>query len=87
MKKPKPSRGINVSAFNTLQPVTGAEQRSQQPSPILYSAEMRRQIMHEMGRRGGEKGAKARAAALSMKERCEMAKKAASAWWKAKEAP
>lgn len=37
----------------------------------------------ELGRLGGRKGGKARAAKLSAKERSEIAKKAAEARWKA----
>jgi len=81
MKKPKPSRDLNVTAFNALQAVTGAEQASPKPLPILDSAEMRRQIMQEMGRRGGKKGGKARAEALSGKRRTEIAKAAANKRW------
>lgn len=36
----------------------------------------------ELGRKGGLKGGKARAAALSAKERSEIAKKAADARWR-----
>jgi hypothetical protein len=41
--------------------------------------------MREMGRRGGQKGGKARAASLSKKERSEIAKKAAQTRWKKEE--
>jgi hypothetical protein len=84
--KPKKSRGdLNVTAFQTLQAVTGA-----QTAPVvnpnvqaaLSSEELRRQVMQEMGRRGGKKGGKARAESLSKKERSEIAKKAAATRWK-----
>ncbi|HEX2854680.1 MAG TPA: hypothetical protein VHO24_15720, partial [Opitutaceae bacterium] len=69
------SKDPNVSAFNIVQQATGSE------TPIILgdldSAAFRRQIMQEMGRRGGKKGGKARALALSKKERSEIAKKAA----------
>lgn len=51
---------------------------------LLSSAAMRKQIMREMGSRGGKKGGKARAAVLSKSKRSEIAKKAASARWKSK---
>jgi hypothetical protein len=86
MTKPKKSRGdLNVTAFQTLQAVTGAEMGSPKPIPALDDAEFRRQVMREMGRRGGQKGGKARAASLSKKERSEIAKKAAQTRWKKEE--
>ena len=41
----------------------------------------------ELGRRGGKKGGKARAAKLSKKRRSEIAKKAAQARWRKKPTP
>jgi hypothetical protein len=83
MKKPKPSRDPNVTAFRTLEAITGAQSGPIAPefSGALDNAEMRRQIMREMGRRGGQKGGKARAETLSSKKRREIAKKAAQARW------
>jgi hypothetical protein len=84
-KTPRKSGDLNVTAFRTLQALTGAEtgnpQPQPQPMPLLDSAEMRRQIMREMGRRGGQKGGKARADALSKKRRKEIASAAATARW------
>jgi hypothetical protein len=82
MTKPKRARGdLNVTAFQTLQAVTGAEQGNPKPILALDDAEYRRQIMREMGRRGGQKGGKARAESLSAKRRKEIAKAAAVARW------
>jgi hypothetical protein len=86
MKKPKPSRDLNVTAFRTLEAITGAQSGPITPefSGALDNAEMRRQIMREMGRRGGQKGGKARAKSLSAKQRSEIAKAAAKKRWAAK---
>lgn len=84
--KPKKARGdLNVTAFQTLQAVTGAEMASPVPIPILDDAAMRRKIMQEMGRRGGQKGGKARAESLSKGQRSDIAKAAASARWSKKD--
>jgi len=47
----------------------------------LDNAELRKQLMREMGRRGGQKGGKARAESLGKKERKLIAQKAAQARW------
>lgn len=85
MTKPKKSRGdLNVTAFQTLQAVTGAQAgpvSNPDVQAALSSDELRRQIMREMGRRGGQKGGKARAKGLTAKRRQEIAKAAAQARW------
>lgn len=50
----------------------------EQPSPSMSEEEMRA-VMREMGRRGGLKGGKARAASMTSKKRKEIAQKAAKA--------
>jgi hypothetical protein len=84
MTKPKKARGdLNVTAFETLQAVTGAQTGPITPAlaGALDNDEMRRQIMREMGRRGGQKGGKARANSLTPKERKEIARAAATVRW------
>lgn len=51
-------------------PIDSAEEREKDPAAV------------ELGRRGGLKGGKARAAALSAAERSEIARKAALARWR-----
>jgi len=46
---------------------------------ILGNEEQRRELMRQMGRRGGLKGGDARAAALTPEQRSEIARKAGSA--------
>jgi hypothetical protein len=78
------SKDPNVTAFNTLnQFLAKNDTPSAGPklSASLDNAELRRQLMQEMGRRGGKKGGKARAANLSKKERSEIARNAAKARW------
>jgi hypothetical protein len=67
-KRSSSSNDPNVAAFNVLQRVTGEKKKD----PIAV----------ELGRRGGLKGGKARAAKLSAKRRSAIAKKAAAARWK-----
>lgn len=69
---------LNTTAFNTVSqflarndPPAPAEKPKKNPAAVA------------LGRLGGLKGGKARAASLSKKERSEIAKKAASARWKA----
>jgi hypothetical protein len=59
---------------------TGAAQKT--PSPN----EGKDPLAVELGRRGGLKGGKARAASLTKKQRSESARKAAKARWKKKNA-
>lgn len=77
---------LNVTAFNTLNEfLTKNESKPpQDAAPIaaaLGNAELRRQLMREMGRRGGLKGGKARADKMSPAARKQIAKKAARARW------
>jgi hypothetical protein len=63
---------LNQVAFSVVSQATG--------TPIQKS--IISQVMTEMGRRGGLKGGKARAQALSASERTSIAKKAAQCRWK-----
>lgn len=84
-KTPRKGGDLNVTAFRTLEAVTGSQSSVPQPQsmPMLDSAEMRRQIMREMGRLGGKKGGKARAKSLTKEQRSEIARAAAEKRWKA----
>jgi hypothetical protein len=79
MAKASKSKDPNISAFNIVQRATG---ETSAPFAALDNAELRKQLMREMGRRGGQKGGKARAESLTKTERSEIAKKAAQARWK-----
>lgn len=73
------SKDINQSAFAVVQQAT-----SDAAAEVLSDDAMRKQVMREMGRRGGIKGGNARAANLSSKRRSQIAKLAAKARWKSK---
>ena len=75
MAKKQKSRDINVTAFQTLQAVTRPD-KSVPVEPVKNPAAV------SLGRLGGLKGGKARAAALTKAERAEIARKAAQARWK-----
>jgi len=76
------SKDPNVTAFSIMQKVTGQDgDSSKDVSDALNDADLRRRLMQEMGRRGGQKGGKARAASMSPKKRKAIAKKAAEARW------
>jgi hypothetical protein len=69
----KKSRDVNEMAKNIIDQMTGDAPR--ELPPVKNAAAV------ELGRRGGLKGGKARAAKLSKKKRSEIAKKAAAARW------
>lgn len=75
-KKSTKSRDVNQMAKNIIDQMTGDAPR--EFPPVKNAAAV------ELGRRGGLKGGKARAKALSAKKRKEIAKKAAAARWKKK---
>jgi hypothetical protein len=64
---------FNQTAFNIVAQATGEAALT----PNIIS-----QLMSELGRRGGLKGGKARARALSASKRTAIAKKAAQSRWK-----
>lgn len=73
MTKPKKGRSddLNILARSIVGRATGETATEAQERP---------EVTH--GRRGGQKGGRARAESLSAKERSEIAKKAAAARWK-----
>jgi hypothetical protein len=74
-KKSKTSRDINrLAAFM-------AEQATSDPKPDLPEGPQKNPAAVALGRLGGQKGGKARAAKLTPEERKEIAKKAAKARW------
>lgn len=75
-KKPAKSRDVNEMAKNIIDQMTGDAPR--EFPPVKNPAAV------ELGRRGGLKGGKARAASLSAKKRKEIAKLAAATRWKKK---
>jgi hypothetical protein len=73
----------NATPFSIVQKITESPQNPETPTLELSlgNAETRKRIMQEMGRRGGLKGGKARASALSKTRKVEIAKRAAAARW------
>jgi hypothetical protein len=76
--KPKRPRDFNERAFQSVAILTGEAQ----PFPPEEPEDPLRKAAAELGRRGGLKGGKARAAKLSPEERSKIAQKAAGARWK-----
>lgn len=72
----KTESDVNVTAFQILQAVTGEPAEKPANKPAKNPAAV------ALGRLGGLKGGKARAAKLSAKKRTEIAQKAAKARWK-----
>ena len=79
-KKKKPESDVNVTAFQILKAVTGEPSISHNGKPSKKPAKNPAAVA--LGRLGGLKGGKARAAKLSAKRKSEIAKKAAIARWK-----
>jgi hypothetical protein len=75
MKKPNRPKDINQLAKNIVDLAIGEKEEER-----LISAKNPHAV--ELGRLGGLKGGKARAAKLSTKRRSEIAKKAALSRWK-----
>jgi len=74
--KPKRPVDFNSRAFDSVARLTGTAPPEPEPVDPLRAAAA------ELGRRGGLKGGKARAAKLSQEQRSDIAKKAAAARWK-----
>lgn len=80
MKKKTPPKDVNVTAFEILQAVTG--EPVEEPTKKKKPAEPEKNpAAVALGRLGGLKGGKARAARLSPAKRKEIAKKAARTRW------
>lgn len=73
-----PKRDLNQNAFSVVQAVTGAQGEYKVIPP---DGRPKNPAAVALGRLGGLKGGKARAANMSKKERSEAAKKAAKARW------
>lgn len=84
--KPKRPRDINQLAKAIVDQSTGEAPAEPEPAVGLAPetnapSEALRQAAAELGRRGGLKGGKARAAKLTPERRAEIAKKAAAKRW------
>jgi hypothetical protein len=80
----KPKKDFSQIAFDVVSRLTGGKPEATpgDVSKALNDDSLRREVMREMGRRGGAKGGKARASSLSPEKRAEIATKAAKARWK-----
>ena len=76
-RRKKKDHDFAVNAFRVVQEATEEDQAE----PEEPTDEERRAAAAILGRRGGLKGGKARAAKLTPEQRREIAKKAASARW------
>ena len=75
---PKRPRDLNSRAFQSVAILTGTA-----PSPPESTEPEKDPAAVSLGRKGGLKGGKARAAKMSPEERSESARKAAAARWQA----
>jgi hypothetical protein len=76
MNQPKRPRDFNERALQSVAILTGTAEPppEEELDPVQVAA-------RELGRRGGLKGGKARAAKMTPEERAESARKAAAARW------
>lgn len=82
MAKKKPESDINVTAFEILQAVTGGPAISHNEKPAKKKdLPAKNPAAVALGRLGGLKGGKARAAKLSPNKRSQIAQKAARSRW------
>ncbi len=79
-KHPKRPRDFNERAFQSVARLTGTEEAPPPEEPV----DPVRAAAALIGRKGGLKGGKARAAKMTPEERSESAKRAAQARWKKK---
>jgi hypothetical protein len=77
-KKPKRPRDLNALAFSI---VGDATERTPAEIPTEEMSSGKDPLAVELGRRGGLKGGKARAEALTPEQRSEIARKAAQKRW------
>lgn len=84
MARKKKEHDFNVTAFNVVQKATGqGEPKHLDTEPELVDGKNPYAVI--LGRRGGLKGGKARAAKLTAEQRSEIAKKAAAKRWNKKD--
>src|SRR4051812_46114906 len=81
-RKPKRDHDFATIAFRVVQEATGEQEPTQaEPQEPEMTPEERHAAAVALGRRGGKKGGKARAAKLTPEQRSESARKAAEARW------
>ena len=81
-KRSSKRKETNETAFGIVQQIEAAsEGRPDAVDQIVGDADLRKQVMREMGRQGGLKGGKARAANLTPEERTRIASEAARKRW------
>lgn len=78
-KRKKKEHDFAVKAFRVVQEATGEVEEA--PAEQEPTAEERHNAAVLLGRKGGQKGGKARAAKLTPEQRQEIARKAARARW------
>lgn len=81
MKKKTPPKDVNVTAFEILNALTGETAEEDPTKKKKPDQPEKNPAAVALGRLGGLKGGKARAAKLSTKKRSEIAKSAAQARW------
>lgn len=81
MGKKKPTKDLNVTAFEILKAATEPQEPAKKNQPEKNPAAV------ALGRLGGLKGGKARAEKLSSKKRAQIAAKAARTRWSKKTTP
>lgn len=84
-KQPKRPRDFNQRAASTVARVTGKESEDSVPETVQVpepTPEERHAAAVALGRLGGKKGGKARAAKMTPEQRSESARKAATARWR-----
>ncbi|MHB1083071.1 MAG: hypothetical protein ACYC67_27005 [Prosthecobacter sp.] len=77
----KPKEDFSQTAFRIVQELTSEKPAEATLSTALDNDGVRKEIMREMGRRGGKIGGEVRKASLSVERRKEIAQQAANTRW------
>lgn len=77
----KPKEDFNQTAYRLVQELTKEKTTGAAVSAALDDDTIRKEVMREMGSRGGKKGGRARAEKLTGEERSAIAKRAAAGRW------
>lgn len=81
-KRSSKHKDANQTAYDIVKQIEAVSEGQGAVEGILGNEVLRKQVMQEMGRKGGLKGGKARAAGLTPERRKEIAQAAAAKRWK-----
>lgn len=81
-KRSSKRKDTNQTAYDIVKQIEAVSEGQGAVEGLLGNEAIRKQVMQEMGRKGGLKGGRARAASMTAARRKEIAQKAAATRWK-----